>query len=93
MMPRFAIFCQSGLLLSTSAHAGRTSMRGPITDAEFSLASVGYGETRLVANNETEQGRKRNRRIDVVIRPSWVSGNTLASAADITHLDATDGIC
>jgi OOP family OmpA-OmpF porin len=44
------------------------------------LDSVGYGERRPVANNETEQGRKRNRRIDVVIKPSWVIGDTLASA-------------
>jgi OmpA-OmpF porin, OOP family len=31
--------------------------------------AVGYGETRPVANNETEEGRARNRRIDVIIRP------------------------
>jgi outer membrane protein OmpA-like peptidoglycan-associated protein len=37
------------------------------------LTSVGYGESRPVANNETAAGRKRNRRIDVVIRPSWVT--------------------
>ena len=39
----------------------------------INLQSVGYGESRPVANNETEEGRKRNRRIDVVIRPSWVT--------------------
>ncbi len=33
------------------------------------VEAVGYGETRPVANNETEEGRARNRRIDVVIRP------------------------
>ncbi|GMQ89850.1 MAG: hypothetical protein BMS9Abin10_0185 [Gammaproteobacteria bacterium] len=33
------------------------------------VEAVGYGETRPVANNETEAGRARNRRIDVVIRP------------------------
>jgi len=43
------------------------------------LHSVGYGESRPVANNETEEGRKHNRRIDVVIQPSWVSQGTVAS--------------
>ncbi|MDH3640789.1 MAG: OmpA family protein [Gammaproteobacteria bacterium] len=35
------------------------------------LGSLGYGESRPVANNETPEGRTRNRRIDVVIEPSW----------------------
>ncbi|MFQ6024738.1 MAG: OmpA family protein [Acidiferrobacterales bacterium] len=33
------------------------------------VEAVGHGETRPVANNETKEGRARNRRIDVVIRP------------------------
>jgi outer membrane protein OmpA-like peptidoglycan-associated protein len=32
--------------------------------------AVGYGETRPVANNETPEGRTKNRRIDIVIRPA-----------------------
>jgi len=35
----------------------------------FRISAVGYGETRPIANNETEQGRTRNRRIDVMIEP------------------------
>lgn len=35
----------------------------------FRISAVGYGETRPIANNETEQGRSRNRRIDVLIEP------------------------
>jgi outer membrane protein OmpA-like peptidoglycan-associated protein len=31
------------------------------------VSSVGYGEAKPVANNETESGRTRNRRIDVVM--------------------------
>ncbi|MEM8546871.1 MAG: OmpA family protein [Pseudomonadota bacterium] len=31
--------------------------------------ATGYGESRPIANNETGDGRARNRRIDVVIRP------------------------
>lgn len=36
---------------------------------EFRTSSVGYGETQPIANNETPQGRARNRRIDVRIEP------------------------
>ena len=35
------------------------------------LTAVGYGETAPIANNETEDGRRRNRRIDLVIYPNW----------------------
>ncbi len=47
----------------------------------LNLESVGYGESRPVANNETEEGRTRNRRIDVVIQPSWVTQPALAHVA------------
>ncbi len=36
----------------------------------YRLIATGYGETRPVASNETESGRLRNRRIDIVIRPN-----------------------
>jgi flagellar motor protein MotB len=35
----------------------------------FRLSAVGYGETQPIANNDTQQGRERNRRIDVLIEP------------------------
>jgi outer membrane protein OmpA-like peptidoglycan-associated protein len=44
----------------------------------LNLNAMGYGETRPVANNETPEGRKRNRRIDVVIKPHWVQPQTVA---------------
>lgn len=37
------------------------------TDSKL-LAARGYGESRPIANNESEAGRARNRRIDVVVR-------------------------
>ena len=33
------------------------------------LSARGYGEARPVANNETAEGRARNRRIDIIITP------------------------
>jgi outer membrane protein OmpA-like peptidoglycan-associated protein len=44
-------------------------------DASLVTAN-GYGETRPIANNETKDGRARNRRIDVVLRPSLASNPT-----------------
>ena len=35
----------------------------------FRIAAEGFGETRPIANNETAEGRARNRRIDIVIKP------------------------
>jgi len=40
----------------------------------YRLIATGYGETRPVASNETESGRTRNRRIDIVIRPNIETG-------------------
>ncbi len=37
--------------------------------ASFRIRAVGYGETRPIANDETPQGRTRNRRIDILIEP------------------------
>ncbi|MCZ6641050.1 MAG: OmpA family protein [Gammaproteobacteria bacterium] len=54
------------------------------------LQSVGYGESRPVANNETAEGRKRNRRIDVVIQPSWVAQRSVASV-QFSNLVIDDG--
>jgi len=36
----------------------------------YRLIATGYGETHPVANNETESGRARNRRIDIIIKPN-----------------------
>lgn len=36
---------------------------------QFRISAVGYGETRPIANNETPQGRRRNRRIDIRLEP------------------------
>ena len=37
----------------------------------YRLIATGYGETKPVASNETAAGRARNRRIDIVIKPSF----------------------
>jgi OOP family OmpA-OmpF porin len=35
----------------------------------YRVEAVGYGEDRPIANNETSEGRAKNRRIDIVIHP------------------------
>ncbi|KAA3615962.1 MAG: hypothetical protein DWQ05_09350 [Calditrichaeota bacterium] len=42
------------------------------------IQAVGYGELRPIESNETKDGRAKNRRIDVVIIPSWAK-----SASDL----------
>jgi chemotaxis protein MotB len=37
------------------------------------LLAVGYGATRPVAGNETEEGRRRNRRVEIVLYPPAVT--------------------
>ena len=45
----------------------------------YRLLATGYGETNPVANNETESGRARNRRIDIVIKPNLGGSNGVAN--------------
>jgi flagellar motor protein MotB len=32
------------------------------------IMAMGYGETKPIANNETKEGRTKNRRIDLIIK-------------------------
>ncbi len=41
----------------------------------LNMTATGYGPNRPVASNETEEGRARNRRIDLVIIPEWAVTN------------------
>lgn len=43
------------------------------------LVAMGHGETRPVANNETQSGRRKNRRIDIVIRPNFGQHQSVSS--------------
>jgi len=38
---------------------------------KMNISSVGQGENNPIANNETKEGRRKNRRIDVVIKPTF----------------------
>ncbi|HEX7079901.1 MAG TPA: OmpA family protein [Gammaproteobacteria bacterium] len=61
---------ESNMALSRRrAEAVSTYLTNEIGVPAFRISAVGYGETRPIANNETEQGRERNRRIDIRIEP------------------------
>jgi outer membrane protein OmpA-like peptidoglycan-associated protein len=55
------------------AEAVSAYLSGELGVPAFRISAVGYGETQPIANNETEQGRERNRRIDVIIEPQLES--------------------
>src|SRR5690606_36574272 len=55
-------------LSEARANAVVEYLKGEQSLVNTQLQSVGYGETRPIANNESEAGRTRNRRIDVVIQ-------------------------
>lgn len=60
----------ANLSLSRSrAEAVGAFLTGELGVAGFRIRAMGFGETRPIANNETAQGRARNRRIDVRIEP------------------------
>lgn len=51
------------------AEAVRAYLSSEFGIPAFRISAVGYGETRPISNNETAQGRTRNRRIDIRIEP------------------------
>ena len=52
------------------AEAVRKYMIENMQIPSYQLIASGYGETKPVASNETEAGRARNRRIEIVIKPT-----------------------
>jgi outer membrane protein OmpA-like peptidoglycan-associated protein len=61
-------------LSQTRAEAVQQYMINAMRIPTYRLIATGYGETRPIASNETESGRQRNRRIDIVIRPNLDQG-------------------
>ena len=51
------------------AEAVSAYLSGALAVQAFRISAVGYGETQPIANNDTAQGRERNRRIDIIIEP------------------------
>ena len=58
---------RSVLLLLTSPLDAKTGLGGGLSPANWSAA--GYADTDPVASNETEDGRKKNRRVELVVQP------------------------
>src|SRR3954470_818419 len=58
---------RSVLLLLTSPLDPKTGLGGGLNPANWSAA--GYADTDPVAPNDTEEGRKKNRRVELVVQP------------------------
>ena len=62
---------ESNLSLSQKrAESVRQYIMANMSVSQNNISAVGYGETVPVANNETPEGRRKNRRIDILIKPS-----------------------
>lgn len=61
---------QMNLKLSQErAEAVRQYLMANMGLSEMKISAVGFGESKPIANNETAEGRAKNRRIDLVIHP------------------------
>ncbi|MFK8015183.1 MAG: OmpA family protein [Gammaproteobacteria bacterium] len=62
---------ETNVELSTErAEAVKGYMLGSMGLTSSQVTATGYGESRPIANNETQEGRAKNRRIDIVIHPT-----------------------
>ena len=52
------------------ADAVRQYLLANMEVSDSQIEAVGYGETKPIASNETDESRKKNRRIDLVIKPN-----------------------
>ena len=58
--------------------------------APHRVAAIGYGEYRPVASNETKDGRRQNRRVEIVILPKTTKAKDMAPAGTGTQYE-TEG--
>jgi chemotaxis protein MotB len=45
------------------------------------VAAIGYGEFRSVASNDSKEGRRQNRRVEIVILPKTIKAKDMAASA------------
>jgi len=64
---------ETNLALSRRRAEAVSAYLGQLGVPALRMSAVGYGETQPIANNDTEQGRARNRRIDVIVEPQLES--------------------
>jgi chemotaxis protein MotB len=74
-----AMRARSVLLLLTSPLDAKTGIGGGLSPANWSAA--GYADTDPVASNETDDGRNKNRRVELVVQPDVEEMLSLKSLA------------